>query len=401
MTRKIILILIIVAVSFQFMVPIQGYAITLGEYEAKLDQYKKEASDNKAAINMTEGEMKNANAQIDNLKSEMNKLLDEVKALNSEIDDYNNQIKDKLLQSQQLVEYMQLSTGENVYLEYVFKADSTSDLIYRVALVKELVDYNNRSIEEMKQIISDNKNRETEIEKRKVEIESKEEALKGKLVQLGEKKESLDNMGVTVSQQIKIYEELVASYKKLGCKSSDVIGVDCAVSGDAGVFRRPTKSGYITQEAYYKPSYTHRAVDVGSRNGSGERIYPVANGRIVAKYIDIYGALCIAVEHYNSVDGKWYTSLYAHLSSYAPNLKVGDYVTSDQYLGYMGNTGYSFGIHLHLEVFPCRLNNLGDANCSNLSKFISYGTNLLKNGYKGPRALINFPSGTYNSWNSR
>ncbi len=401
MMRKIVSFLVLLVIVVQIYTPIEGMAITLGEYEQKLADYKRQAQENQDALNLTQSEITAANKQIANLQSEMVALIEEVKELNREIEDYNGKIKDKLMQSKQIIEYMQLSSGENVYLEYVFKADSTSDLIYRTAVVKELIDYNNRTIDEMEQIIKDNEDREKEIEKRKIEINKKESELSNKVQQLGEKKESLNNFGVTTSEQIATYEKLVKSYKDLGCESNDVIGVDCAVAGSVSVFRRPTRTGYITQEAYYSSSYTHRAVDVGSYNRENERIYPVADGKVVAKYIDRYGALVIALEHYVATNDTWYTSLYAHLSSYAPGISIGDYVTSDQYLGYMGDTGYSFGVHLHLEIFPCRLNNFDDPNCYDLNSFIAYGTQLLKNGYKGPRGLIYFPTGTYNSWNSR
>lgn len=45
-------------------------------------------------------------------------------------------------------------------------------------------------------------------------------------------------------------------------------------------------------------------------------------------------------------DGKYY--YYCHLAS--RNVLVGQYVTEGQILGIMGNTGYSFGAHLHLEI---------------------------------------------------
>lgn len=399
--KKIFSSLLVLAIVFQIFAPIQGFAITLGEYEAQLAKHKKDAENNKNAINKTESEINAANREINNLKNEMAKLGDEIKTLNEEIEEYNDKIKSKLMQSKQIIEYMQLSSGENVYLEYVFKADSTSDLIYRASVVKELVDYNNRAIDEMNQLIKDNENREKEIEKRKVEINKTEEKLTKQIGDLGEKKETLAEAGVSTSQQIKIYEDIVKSYKDVGCKSSDVIGVDCAVSGDAGLFRRPTQNGYITQEAYYSSSYTHRGLDIGSYNRQKEKIYPIANGKIIAKYEDYYGALVVAIEHYSAAKQTWYTSIYAHLSSYAPNLYVGKNVTSDQYIGYMGDTGYSFGVHLHFELIPCRMYNWNDKNCSTWNSYANYATQILKNGYKGPRELIYFPKGTYNSWNSR
>ena len=41
-------------------------------------------------------------------------------SLNEEIDNYNRMIQEKLLESQQILEYMQLSEGENTYLENTF-----------------------------------------------------------------------------------------------------------------------------------------------------------------------------------------------------------------------------------------------------------------------------------------
>lgn len=43
-----------------------------------------------------------------------------------------------------------------------------------------------------------------------------------------------------------------------------------------------------------------------------------------------------------------YTTFYAHLDSVYVN--VGDYVDRGQRIGYMGNTGNSYGAHLHFEV---------------------------------------------------
>ena len=49
---------------------------------------------------------------------------------------------------------------------------------------------------------------------------------------------------------------------------------------------------------------------------------------------------------------------YAHLASYADNIKCGDRVKAGQFIGYMGNTGYGpegtngmFATHLHLGIY--------------------------------------------------
>jgi len=374
---------------------------TLGDYEQALAKAQKEMENNKKALNKTESEINASKNQIDKLKQETLDLVDEVKKLNEEIDEYNNKIKDELLESKQLLEYLQLTDGNNVYLEYVFKADSITELINRNYVVKELVDYNDKTINQLKQMVKDNEKREEEINARKVQIADKEVELENSIEELGEVKESLTSGAVSIEQEIKFNQEYVNMYKKLGCKTNDVIGVDCAVEGGTGVFRRPTQTGYITQEAYFTSiTKYHRAVDIGSKNKKREKIYPIADGIITKIYKDNYGALCVMIEHYNINDKKYYTSLYVHLSSWAPGIEEGQSITSNQYIGYMGDTGKATGVHLHLEVFPCRLYNPSDKNCSRWAYYNSFAQGLLKEGY-GPRKLINFPKGTYNSWSTR
>jgi murein DD-endopeptidase MepM/ murein hydrolase activator NlpD len=44
-----------------------------------------------------------------------------------------------------------------------------------------------------------------------------------------------------------------------------------------------------------------------------------------------------------------YSTLYAHLSRFAPNIRVGSYVEQGQIIGYVGKTGLATGPHLHYE----------------------------------------------------
>ena len=49
-------------------------------------------------------------------------------------------------------------------------------------------------------------------------------------------------------------------------------------------------------------------------------------------------------------DNNYYT-LYAHMKYQSVTVKTGDRVKQGQVIGYMGNTGHSFGAHLHFEVY--------------------------------------------------
>lgn len=157
------------------------------------------------------------------------------------------------------------------------------------------------------------------------------------------------------------------------------------------VWRLPTEMGTVTQW----PSYWHAAYDITSPRGSNEPIFPVANGTITNIYRDPAGALVVTVHHV--IDGKSYTSQYAHLSSFANGIYIGKPVTVNDCLGLMGTTGNSTGVHLHLALTDCALYDPNDPYCRDLNGFFSYAKTRNAQGYFGLGNHIIVPG----SWSSR
>lgn len=54
----------------------------------------------------------------------------------------------------------------------------------------------------------------------------------------------------------------------------------------------------------------------------------------------------VIIEH--NIDGEVYTTMYGHMTDVTVN--VGQTVEQGQQIGYMGNTGHSYGVHLHFEI---------------------------------------------------
>ena len=90
----------------------------------------------------------------------------------------------------------------------------------------------------------------------------------------------------------------------------------------------------------YRP---HRAVDYAADRGTP--VLSTADG--IVKLKGWKGALgkAIIIKH-----GINYTTVYAHLSKYARNLRQGGSVKKGQVIGYVGSTGRSTGAHLHYEL---------------------------------------------------
>lgn len=112
-----------------------------------------------------------------------------------------------------------------------------------------------------------------------------------------------------------------------------------------------SKDNQITQE--YKAG-NHNGIDLVGYKSQLDYIVAHSDGTVVEyrtnyatndKSGNSYGNY-VKIKH----DGDYYT-LYAHMQYKSVAVKTGDKVKKGQIIGYMGNTGYSFGAHLHFEVW--------------------------------------------------
>lgn len=92
----------------------------------------------------------------------------------------------------------------------------------------------------------------------------------------------------------------------------------------------------------------HDGTDFGA--SCGTPIRAAAGGRVIAKYFNTgYGNRIIIDHGYHKGRGVGLGTSYNHLSGYSTH--VGERVRRGEIIGYVGNTGYSTGCHLHFMVF--------------------------------------------------
>lgn len=100
----------------------------------------------------------------------------------------------------------------------------------------------------------------------------------------------------------------------------------------------------------------HRGVDF-STGGRKLPQYGLTEGKVIRQGTDSTKANFVEVE-YPSLG---YVGQYYHLDSIAT--KLGQKVNTDTIIGYTGETGYSFGIHLHFGWYP-----IADKNVSYMKR---------------------------------
>ncbi|MFT4221065.1 MAG: M23 family metallopeptidase [Microbacterium sp.] len=91
----------------------------------------------------------------------------------------------------------------------------------------------------------------------------------------------------------------------------------------------------------------HQGIDLTP--GDGAKIHVIADGvvRIATENGGGYG-VNVYVDHV--IDGQLVSSHYAHMQYGSIQVKVGQHVKVGDVLGLVGNTGHSFGSHLHFEI---------------------------------------------------
>ena len=87
----------------------------------------------------------------------------------------------------------------------------------------------------------------------------------------------------------------------------------------------------------------HRGTDFAAPKGTP--IMASGDGVVIKASWCGGGGNCVKIRHNSS-----YSTVYAHLSKFAVNIKKGARVKQGQTIGYVGSTGKSTGPHLHYEV---------------------------------------------------
>ena len=347
MRKKIITILLLLILVGNIVIPEKVNATTLREYEELLEKYKNELNDTNNQIYVSRKELEEIQQKISTTETQIKEAQEEIERLEEEIKKNNEEIARKKEESKSLLEYYQISNGENIYLEYAFGATDITDMIYRLSIVEQLTDYNDRVMKELKELIRLNQIKQEELSAKQEELKQLEIELQAQAKRVKGNITSMEGTIPNLQGQLSNYEQRVNYYKRVGCEPDDVIGVDCDRGNNAYGFVFPLNGSYWTSTGFYWNGYSgHKGLDFAQ--GCGNPVKAVANGRVyyVGSNKDVYGAKMILIVH--NYNGRKVFSQYTHLSGYA----VGENqdVSAGQVIGYVGTTGWSTGCHLHLEM---------------------------------------------------
>ena len=389
--KKQKLIGVILALFLVSIVPIQGIlgALDQGKQaaESKVAQFKSELESVKGQADEILGKVDAVQRQIDSVKGTIASLDNEKLVLENNIVEKEAQVEvakaafdakktDVYQRARQVYE-----DGDADYTAVVLASFDLTDFInnseyysiikeketQRVNEIKEervKLEEQKKELEVAQVALEENKQQAVveqgnlEVENQKLEVAKSvaDEAVVAKTSQLNAEEAALASINAEIADAQARYAAQIAALEKEATSggSSNSNGSDSnSNSGGSqennGGGGNASSSGFIwpasgpvTSEYGYRWGSLHRGIDIGAPEGAP--IVAADRGVVLAAGFtgDGFGGK-VVIQHANGL-----ITLYGHMSSVGAS--AGTTVERGQYIGAVGNTGNSFGAHLHFQV---------------------------------------------------
>ena len=330
------------------------------ELESQLDSLSDDKAQALKRKELLDRQISNTSAQIANVEAQISEYEELITQTEAELADAEEREEAQYELFCSRVRSME-EQGTVSYWSVLFKADSFTDLLSRLDFVNEIMDYDQRVIQDLQDL-------QQEITEKKESLEdsrSESEAAKAKLVS---EKSTLDKQradAVALVNEINANEaEYQSTLDAIDAEEEAIqarivelsrqLAAQQAASGQTtsnaalGGYIWPVSSRRITSPFGNRntgiagASTNHKGVDIGGVYYSSE-VHAAKSGTvIVSQYSSSYGNY-VVVSH-----GSGNTTLSAHMSS--RSVSVGQWVDQGDVLGITGSTGISSGPHLHFEI---------------------------------------------------
>ena len=359
-----LLIIFILIIGFTILInPVEIEAKTLQDLYNQLAKLQAEYNANINSRNLTQSEINRLNTEINKISATIEVTREEIKKAEQDIVDSKKKIEDKKVETNGMIQFLQVSNGGNIYLEYLFDAENYTDFIYRYEVVKQLTNYNSELIDELEQLILDLQAKEKKLAEKKVTLENNRKELTTKVGTLTNSLANFKQEGVDIAKDIEDMKKQIKLYESLGCSKTQDLN-SCTGQVNAYGWKYPMARGCVTSEytgygirTDWSGGGGHFGIDLDCV-GEGTPVYAAATG--VVKRVTRYSCGGNAVYIYHVVNGKKYTSVYMHLLNVAGGITAGKVVTDTTVIGYVGgyststsHGGYDYcttGAHLHFGL---------------------------------------------------
>ncbi len=355
-----------------------------GQIDAKnsqLQQIQQQLKDQQQQLINTQNQKQTLSSEVGRINSNINQINLSIKSsqiqieklnlqmqeLQGQISDAKNNISVKSQAVEDLMRQIQQSDSENVIVGFL-KNKTLSDGVMEA---QSLQDLNNNLILSIQQLndakqnlnniltTTSNTKQQKEVEnsnyQNQKQIASDLKSQKQQFLDQTKNKEKIYQDSISKLQQQQV--EIALEIEKIESQLRSEINYKNLPKSIPGLLEVPIQKGdFVMTQGYGATGFAQKAYKGKWHNGIdlaapiGTPIMAAADGVVISVdnqdrycYHGAYGKY-VAIKHYNGL-----TTIYGHMSLYVA--KEGDKVNRGQIIGYVGQTGYATGPHVHFGVY--------------------------------------------------
>ena len=362
--RSIISTVLVIALSLGMVLNVNAATVDEAQKKAEeLENQKKAAEKEKDSL---ASQLNSIIADMNDTKEKLEKKQDEIQKAEDELVQAKVDENDQYESMKKRIKFM-YENGNSQLLEILVSSDSIGDLLNKAEYVSQISAYDRDMLIEFQDVVKD-------VEEKEASLKDEYEVLSGlqdelvakqnevqalldsKKIQLADLEKQIGDNAATLqklieeaeAERIKQEQQLAAQQAAQQQQSSGGGGsytppsTTPVVSG-SGQFTNPCPGAVISSTFGYRDfdGAFHKGLDLAA--GEGTPTYAAADGTVViAGWSDSAGNW-VVINHGNGL-----TTKYMHHSALC--VTAGQTVVKGQQIGYVGDTGNSFGAHLHFQV---------------------------------------------------
>ena len=325
--------------------------------EEEIKQTTEKLTDKKSQRKKIKDQISVIQEQIDNLNERMELIDEDIELKEINIVNLQMQIEDNYQKFDYRLRAAQLA-GTATNWELLFGAESFSDFLSAVEIIKRMAQYDNELIKSLKLDKEALRQEQVLLEADRAEVEAIKEETREKRKELDSKyaqvQDAIDDLNSDLMQSEQTKEDLEFDMKEIQMEIDKLYEElefqDTYVGGE---FLWPSATHTkITSKYGWRywsngSSDFHTGIDIAGSGAYGTNILAANDGTVI--YVKTTYVAGKGYGKYLIIDhGGGYSTLYAHCSSIS--VKTGQTVSRGDVIGKVGSTGNSTGPHIHFEI---------------------------------------------------
>lgn len=364
--KRILSALLVFTLSFGMVMNV--HAVTINEAQKKEDELKDKKNAAETEKNSLAKQLQTIVSEMEAIQNKINVKLTEIEEAEAELVQAKVDESTQYESMKKRIKYM-YENGNTQVLEVLVNSDTIGDFLNKAEYAQSLSKYDRKQLEEFQESV-----KKVQAEEEALKEEYKEmEALQSEMIAkqnsvqtlLNEKNVQIANLEKEIGENAAVLQDLIKKAEEEKKRQEQLLQAQQQAQqsqnnggGGGGSYAPPTSGNVVTGNGQFThpcPGATltspfgyrdfdqsfHRGIDLAAPTGTPT--YAAAAGRVIYAFYSVSAGNWVVIDHGNGLVTK-----YMHHDYYT--VSQGQYVEKGQQVGVVGNTGNSFGAHLHFQV---------------------------------------------------